>query len=128
MVADQEGEDVSLLELTDDVDGDLRGRRGANDGRESRHASVDELNAERAQNGIGDEALPGVVVRLRALEVAQNVEDLLGQERRDAGVESLREVRQPELVGRRRVRDEVVPKVLQDGLELAEPRYFLSQQ
>ena len=86
-----------------DLLGDLVGRRGADDDREAGHRAVDELDAEVALDRVRDEAVvdvPGlrVLAGLQAVDVAQREVDLLGEERRHAGVERLAEVRLPEVL------------------------------
>jgi len=128
MVADEEGEDVAFLQLAHDVHRDLRRRRRAHNGREPGHPTIDELNPQRAQDRVGDEAVPRAVVRLGAQQVAEAVVDLLGDQRRDPGIQRVLQVWQPQPVGRRHRRAEVLAQVLQDRLQLVQLRDLLPEE
>ena len=102
------------------VHGNLVGGRSADARGEAGHPAVDELDALRPQDRVVGEAEEDPV-RRPAVEVAQGLDDLLGDEGRDPGVEGVAEVRQPGLVGRDR--REEIPRDLQrdagllDGLD-----------
>ena len=86
-----------------DLDRDLVRGRGADDDREAGHRAVDQLDAEVALDRVRDEAVVDVaglrvLAGLEAVDVAQREVDLLGEERRHAGVERLAEVRLPEVL------------------------------
>ena len=56
-VAAEEDQDVALLQLAHDLDGDLVRLGAADDGGEAGHAAVDELDAPRAQLDVVDRAV-----------------------------------------------------------------------
>ncbi len=107
--------DAPLLEVADDLDRGLVVRRGAEDGRKPGHPAVDELNAERPQDRVGEKSVaPGL--GLFVVQVAEAADDLLGEERRDPGVERRPEVGKPQLLGR--FLREKAPYMGKDRLEI----------
>ena len=97
--------------------GDLVGGRRTQDGCEAGHAAVHQLDAQLAQDRVGDEALEPVLDRL-AVQVPQGTGHLLAQHRGRAGVQPVTEIRQPQLV--RRHGGQQLAAVGQDGFEFAQ--------
>ena len=60
-IGDEERQDASLLQFADGMDGYLVAGSRAQDGGEARHSSVNQLYAQLAENGVGDEAGEPVV-------------------------------------------------------------------
>ena len=141
-VAAEEDQDVALLQLAHDLDRDLVALGAADDGREAGHAAVHELDAPGAELDVvnraveaaravavaaahiraGEAAAAGLVTgdraRLLAVDEADGLDDLGGQQRRHAGVERLAQVGRP-AVGRRD-RMQQLFGVLQHRRQLAE--------
>ena len=141
-VAAEEDQDAAALKLADDLDRDLVALGAPDDGAEPGHAPVHELDAPGAQLDVVDRAVQlhlvavhaevaageasavgaGVVelddLRLGAAGEAHALHRLFGEERGDAAVERLAEVRQPHLVAGDRVQQALGP--LDDRRQVAE--------
>ena len=127
-VAAEEDQNVALLQLAHDLDRDLVALGAADDGRKAGHAAVHELDAPSpkldvvnravqpacavavtiaAHIGAGEAAAPGVVAAdrpwLLAVNEADGLDDLGGQQRRHARVQRLAQVGRPAVRRRHRV-------------------------
>ncbi len=97
--------------------GDFVGGRRTQDGCETGHAAVHQLDAQLALDRVGDKALEPVLDRL-AVEVPQGTGHLLAQQRGRAGVQPVTQVGQPQVV--RRLGGQQLAAVGQDGFEFAQ--------